>query len=64
MSIINDTGDWLDIQLLQNGKEKTITIRKYRNIDNASVISDSINATKLDFARVSAGANFSISEII
>lgn len=64
MSIIDDTGNWLDIQLLQNGKEKAVAIRKYRNIDNASVISDRVNAANAILVRVSAGANFSISEII
>lgn len=64
MSIIDDTGEWVDIQLLQNGKGKAVTIRRYRNVDNASVGPGGINEATPAFARSSAGSNFSISEII
>jgi len=64
MSIIDDGGDWVDIQLLQNGKEKAVAIRRYRNVDNPSVSPGVINTASPAFARISAGENFSISEII
>jgi hypothetical protein len=64
MSIIDDTGEWLDIQLLQNGKEKAVTIRRYMNTDNASTSPEGTNAANPILARISVGSNFSISEII
>jgi len=63
MSIIDGAGDWVDIQLLQNGKEKAVTIRRYRNVD-ASITPGGISAANPAVARTSAGSNFSISEII
>jgi len=64
MSMIDDTGGWVDIQLLQNGKEKTVTLRRYRNVDSASVSPGMTNTAKPAFARISAGTDFSIDEII
>jgi len=61
MSIIDDSGDWVDIQLLQNGKERAVAIRRYRNVDNTPVTPARMDAV---FARISAGTNFSIDEII
>jgi hypothetical protein len=64
MSVIDDTGEWVDVQLLQNGKEKAFTIRRYRNVDNASMTPGGISANNPAFARISAGSNLSINEII
>ena len=64
MSIIDENRDWLDIQLLQSGGEKAVSIRKYRNIDNASVTSGRFNPDKITISRIAAGRNFSIDEII
>jgi hypothetical protein len=61
MSIIDDTGDWLDIQLLQNGTERAVAIRRYRDVDQASVTIGRANGV---LTRISAGENFSIDEII
>jgi len=65
MSIIDDNRDWLDIQLLQKGTDKNVSIRKYRNIDSDdSVISGRFNPGQISISRIAAGKNFSISEII
>jgi len=64
MSIIDENRDWLDIQLLQNGTEKAISIRKYRNIDSGTAASLGFNPDKIDISRISAAKNFSIDEII
>jgi hypothetical protein len=64
MSIIDSAGDWLDIQLVQNGEGKAITIRRYRNVDKDSVTLSMINETQTSIFRISAGTNFSIGEII
>jgi len=64
MSIVDSTGDWLDIQLVQNGEGKAITIRRYRNVDKDSVNLSWINETQTSLSRISAGKSFSISEII
>jgi len=64
MSIIDDNGEWVDVQLLQNGKEKAVNIRRYKNVDNASITPGGISANNPAFARISSGSSFSINEII
>lgn len=65
MSIIDANRDWVDIQLLQNGKNKAISIRKYRNIDNNELMSSGrFNPDQINMARISAANNFSINEMI
>jgi len=64
MSIIDENSNWLDIQLLQNGEDKAISIRKYRNIDSDSITSSRFNPGKISVSRIAAGKNFSIDEII
>jgi hypothetical protein len=64
MSFIDGDGDWLDIQLLQSEKEKTITVRRYRNIDTDTIAPGRTSADPARIARVSAGTGFSIGEII
>jgi len=64
MSIIDDTGEWLEIRLLKIGEEKVITISRYGNLDDDQAIAVGINATDPVFSRISAGTGFSINEII
>jgi len=64
MSIIDDAGEWLDIQLLKSGNDKAITIRRYRNADSDAVTMGRVGANLADISRKSAGTNFSIDEII
>ncbi len=64
MSIFDEGGEWLDIQLLQSGEEKAVSIRKYRSVDSDSVTSPRFNPTRNSILRIAAGKNFSISEII
>ena len=64
MSFIDGNGDWLDIQLLQSGEKKTITFRRYRNIDAGITAPGQTGADPFRLARVSAGAGFSIDEVI
>jgi hypothetical protein len=64
MSIIDDAGDWLDIQLLQGEEEKAITIRRYRNVDAEAIAPGRTSADRARVARLSAGTGFSINEII
>ena len=63
ISVIDDPGEWLDIQLLQDQNERIITIRRYSLIDEAEDLAGyGIRATRR--ARLASGANFSINEII
>jgi len=64
MSIINDAGEWVDIQLLKSGEEKAITIRRYHNVDNDTANLIRKDASLSIIPRSSAGTNFSIDEII
>ena len=64
MSIIDENSNWLDIQLLKNGVEKAISIRRYRSIDSDSVTSMRFNPSQITSSRIAAGKNLSISEII
>jgi len=64
MSIFDDNGYWLDIQLLRNGVEKATNIRKYRNVDNDSVTLSAINANRISSSRSAVSKDFSINEII
>ena len=61
MWIINGDGEWLDIQSLYSGEEKAVMMRRYQHADSDPVTSDRVNGV---FARISAGAEFSNSEII
>jgi hypothetical protein len=64
MSIIDVNRDWLDIQLLQSGSEKAVSIRKYRNVDrDESIISSRFDPDKVSASRIAASEKFSISEI-
>ncbi len=60
--IIDTIGDCVDIKLLKSGEEKAITIRRYRNVENGFI--DLAMPTQTFVARISAGTNFSIDEII
>jgi len=63
ISVIDDRGEWLDIQLLQDQSERIITIRRYSLIDEAEDLAGyGIRATRR--AHLASGANFSINEII
>jgi hypothetical protein len=64
ISIIDTVGDWVDIKLLKSGKERAITIRRYRNVENDFVTPILIIPSKPSVARISAGTNFSLDEII
>ncbi len=64
ISIIDGNGDWLDIQLLQSDEEKTITVRRYRNIDTDTIAPGRTSTNPSRIARISAGAGFSIDEVI
>jgi hypothetical protein len=61
--VIDDYGEWLDIQLLQDQNERIITIRRYSPVDEAEDLAGhGIRATRR--ARLASGASFSIDEII
>jgi hypothetical protein len=63
ISLIDDHGEWLDIQLLQDQNERIITVRQYSPIDEAKDLTGlGIRATRR--AHLAPGANFSINEII
>lgn len=64
ISVIGGNGDWLDFQLLKSKEEKTITIRRYRNLDADALAPAQTDADPARFARVFAGTGFSIDEII
>ena len=64
MSIIDNNRDWLDIQVLQNGTEKAVSIRKYRNINSDAIPSGLFNPDQISASRITAAKNFTINEII
>ncbi len=64
ISIIDGSGDWLDIQMLKTKEERTITVRRYRNVDAGVLAPGQTSADPALVARVSAGTGFSIDEII
>lgn len=64
ISLFDGNGDWLDIQLLQSGEEKTITIRRYRSVDADAIAPGRATADLARVARVYAGTDFTIDEII
>jgi len=64
MSIFDEKGQWLDIQLLHNGEDLVTNTRKYRNVDSDSVIPGANALNRISSARSAAGKSFSIEEII
>ena len=61
--VIDDYGEWLDIQLLQDQSEGIITVRRYSLVDEAEDLTGhGIRATRR--AHLASGASFSIDEII
>lgn len=62
ISAFTDPSEWVDIQLLMSGEDRMITIREYRQaIDGQNF---PVAGRESHFARVAAGTNFSIEEII
>ena len=64
ISMIDTVGDWVDIKLHKSGKEKIITIRMYRNVEDDSVTPAPVIPSQARFARISVGTKFSIDELI
>jgi len=64
ISMIESNGDWLDIQMIQSEAGKTITLRRYRNVDTDAIAPGRTSAAPARVARISAAAGFSIDEII
>jgi len=64
ISMIDTVGDWVDIKLHKSGKEKIITIRMYRNVEDYSVTPAPVIPSQARFARISVGTKFSIDELI
>lgn len=64
LSIIEGSGDWLDVQLVQSEEGKAVTIRRYRSVDAGVFAPGQTRADPARVARVSAGTDFSIDEII
>ncbi len=62
ISIFTDPSEWADIQLLTSGEDRMITIRRYRQTGDSQNIP--VARSTSHFARVAAGANFSIEEVI
>ncbi|NLA76018.1 MAG: hypothetical protein GX846_11210, partial [Deltaproteobacteria bacterium] len=64
MSIFDEKGDWLDIQLLHNGEDLVTNTRKYRNVDSDSVIPGANVVNRISSARGASAKGFSIEEMI
>jgi hypothetical protein len=64
MSIFDEKGHWLDIQLLHIGEDIVTNTRKYRNVDNDSVTPGANAVSRISSARSASGRSFSIDEII
>ena len=63
ISVIDDRGRWLDIQLLRDQNERIMTIRRYSPVDEAEDF-PGVGIRAARRAQPSSGANFSIDEII
>jgi len=64
LSVINKEGEWLDIQLIQNDRDRIITLRRYEPMDTPTEINGDRIIPDIRKARLLAGTNFSINEII
>jgi uncharacterized membrane protein YgcG len=64
MSIFTSGRRWSDIQLLQSGEERVITIRRYLSTDTGWDDVGIRKSVALNSGRIEASANFSINEII
>jgi hypothetical protein len=64
LSIFTGRSEWADIQLMQSGEEKVITIRRYLASDTDMSLADIKRTTALNADRIEASTNFSINEII
>ncbi len=64
MSIFDEKGHWLDIQLLHNGEDIVTNTRKYRNVDSDSVMPGANAVNRTSSARSASGRSFTIVEII
>lgn len=64
MSIFDEKGQWLDIQLLHNGEDKVTNTKKYHNADNDSAIPGANAGSRISSARIASGKRFTIEEII
>ncbi len=63
MSLFDEKGNWLDIQLLKNGQEKTTNTRKYRNVSSEKVNLGQVNANRANYLKNVSGKDFTIEEI-
>jgi hypothetical protein len=64
MSIFDEKGHWLDIQLLHNGEDIVTNTRKYRNVDSDSVMPGANAVSRTSSARRASGRSFTIEEIV
>lgn len=64
LSIINKSGEWLDVQLLQRDEDRIITIRRYSPVPDDATDAEKPTNGRIRTARMSAATNFSIDEIV
>ena len=64
LSIINEYGEWLDIQLLQRQDDRVITLRRYTPVPDSAKDSGQYRTGEIRPGRVSAGTGFSIDEVV
>jgi hypothetical protein len=64
LSIINEYGEWLDIQLLQRGDDRVITLRRYSPVPDSARDAGQYKTGEIHPGRVSAGTGFSIDEVV
>ncbi len=64
MSMIAVSGTWVDIRLLRSDEERTITIRKYRQLSSSSTELGKKEVMLRDTGRITVRAPFSIEEVI
>jgi hypothetical protein len=64
MSIFDEKGEWLDIQLLHNGEDLVTNTRKYRNVDSDSVIPGASKVNRISATRSASVKSLTTEEII
>ncbi len=64
LSIINEYGEWLDIQLLEREDDRVITLRRYSPVPDSAKDSGLYGTGESRPGRVSAGTGFSIDEVV
>ncbi|MBN2244127.1 MAG: hypothetical protein JW793_15685 [Acidobacteria bacterium] len=62
--IINQSGEWLDIQLLERQDDRIITLRRYSKVPDDGEYAGEFETGRIRAARISAASGLSIGEVV